>query len=254
MSKVGVENESITITGSYNDFSKELENLLNDAEFCDVEFLVGSNEDVFLCHKCILAARCSKFKGMFQESAFVKESFILTQTSPEFFRAILQFIYANSCTVNSKNVMDILLLAIEYHLSGLIKICEKFILSSIKIETACDAMQAAVTFELDNLKRALIPYFEKNTIEIFNSGEFNELSSDALAYILQSDELLMKEYDILVAIKRWAMVNSGALNVPLFAMSQSVVSYLRLPLLTSEELKIVEKENSTTRFIPVDQI
>lgn len=68
--------------------------------------------------------------------------------------------------------------------------------------------QAAVTFGLDNFKRTLLPFIEKNTAEIFNTKTFNELSDTTLSYILQSDELNMDEYDLLIAIRGWAVVNS----------------------------------------------
>uniref|UniRef100_A0A7M5XGM0 BACK domain-containing protein n=1 Tax=Clytia hemisphaerica TaxID=252671 RepID=A0A7M5XGM0_9CNID len=88
------------------------------------------------------------------------------------------------------------------------QICEKFISSSINIENACCSMQAAVTFGLDNFKRTLLPFIEQNTAEIFKTKSFNELSETTLSYILQSDELTMDEYDLMKAIKGWAVVNS----------------------------------------------
>ena len=43
---------------------------------------------------------------------------------------------------------------------------------------------------------------------MFSSERFNELSEDALAFILQSDKLKMDEEDILNRVMEWAAVNS----------------------------------------------
>ena len=43
---------------------------------------------------------------------------------------------------------------------------------------------------------------------VFKSQGFNELSEDALAFILQSDRLKMDEEEILEKVTEWATVNS----------------------------------------------
>ena len=47
-----------------------------------------------------------------------------------------------------------------------------------------------------------------STQEVFKSQGFNELSEDALSFILQSDRLKMDEEDILGKVTEWATVNS----------------------------------------------
>lgn len=44
--------------------------------------------------------------------------------------------------------------------------------------------------------------------EVFKSRGFNELSEDALSFILLSDRLKMDEEDILSKVMEWATVNS----------------------------------------------
>ena len=43
---------------------------------------------------------------------------------------------------------------------------------------------------------------------VFQGQSFNELSEDALSFILQSDQLRMDEEDILAKVTEWATVNS----------------------------------------------
>jgi len=136
------------------------------------------------------------------------EPYLISDMHPDIFFIILQFIYTNCCQINMKNVMHLLPAAMEYGMSDLVKICEEYIGESITIDTACDAMQAAVTFGLDHFKRTLLSFFEQHAKEIFSSKSFNELSDSTLAYILQSDELTMDEGELLKAVKGWAVVNS----------------------------------------------
>ena len=51
--------------------------------------------------------------------------------------------------------------------------------------------------------------------EVFKSQGFNELSEDALSFVLQSDQLKMDEEDILAKVTEWATVNSVSFVVHL---------------------------------------
>ena len=86
-----------------------------------------------------------------------------------------------------------------------------------------------MTFSLDSFKRTLLPFFEQNTMEVFHTKGFNELSDTTLAYILLSDELTMDEYEILKAIKGWAVVNSvsiGTFPLPYLKYIVSMVMFV----------------------------
>jgi len=238
--------------GSTTDMIKDMEVLINNKEFSDVKFAVGPKKVIFYGHRCILAARSQAFKQMLED--IFDEPYLISDMHPDIFFIILQFIYTNCCQINMKNVMHLLPAAMEYGMSDLVKICEEYIGESITIDTACDAMQAAVTFGLDHFKRTLLSFFEQHTKEIFSSKSFNELSDSTLAYILQSDELTMDEGELLKAVKGWAVVNSLATNRPIYEVSRTVVCNLRLPLLSAEDLGNLEAENAKERFIPVEQI
>ena len=48
--------------------------------------------------------------------------------------------------------------------------------------------------------------------EVFKSRGFNEMSEEAVAFVLQSDRLRMDEADILEKVTEWATVNSVSLR------------------------------------------
>ena len=246
------------LNGSPSDLTDDLRFLLLDTSFSDVKFMVGPLKDTFHCHKCILSARCSKFREMFNNNTTApgldEESIVLLDTNSEHFRTLVRYIYTNSCTVNDGNVMDVLLLALEYQLPKLVEMCEKFIVQTVTTESVCHSMQAALSFKLDNLKRLLLAYFDTHTSQIVVSNEFNELSAEALEYILQSDGLCIDEYQLVMAVKSWATVNAVATGTPVWELAHKVVLNLRLPLLTPQELESVEHENSLTKFVSIEQI
>ena len=44
--------------------------------------------------------------------------------------------------------------------------------------------------------------------DVFRSSGFNEMSEDALAFVLRSDKLKMDEIEILNKVREWASVNA----------------------------------------------
>jgi len=250
-------NKEELVEGTAKGMERDMKSLVNARDFSDVSFLVGPEKVLFRGHKCILSARCSVFKSMCTEkdgNLAKDEPLVLADMNPDIFTIVLEFIYTNCCRINENNVMDVLAVALEYNLEQLVKLCEKYVSELVTIETACSAMQAAVTFGLDNLKRTLLPFFEQHTSEIFQTKGFNELSDVTLSYILQSDELNMDEYEILKSIKSWAQVQSAALDVPIAEVTAKVIPNVRLPLLSPEELGQLETDNAKDVFVPIEQI
>lgn len=83
-------------------------------------------------HKCFLAARCEVFRAMFAVQTKEEEDpttpLVLADINPNVFLAVLEFIYTNSCSLSTDQVVDILAASIEYGLDGLRKVCFKCLL------------------------------------------------------------------------------------------------------------------------------
>ena len=87
--------------------------------------------------------------------------------------------------------------------------------------------------------------------EVFKSRGFNEMSEDALSFVLRSDHLNMDEPDILEKVTEWATVNSVVTGDTLREVAKNVVKNVRFALLDPEKLTQVEKENAKKDYIPV---
>lgn len=77
------------------------------------------------------------------------------------------------------------------------------------------------------------------------------MSDEAVAATLASNDLQMDEIEVIASLRDWANVNSVVLGRPVNQVAQKIVSHIRLPLLTPEELSVVEKENEKDHLLPV---
>ncbi|XP_074612038.1 BTB/POZ domain-containing protein 19-like [Acropora palmata] len=244
-------------------FADDMRGIIDKKEFSDVKFIVGANRKVVRANKAILMARCEVFKAMLldQKDSIARQKpdqqdvpLVLADVTPEVFMNLLEFLYTNTCTLNSKNVMDVMGCAMEYNLEQLQRICEQYIGETLAVDTASEAMQIAVTYGQEELRERCLDFIEENTESVFRTKGFHELSEEALALLLQSDKLMMDELEILAAVREWATVNSVVLSKSMAEVVQNVIKYVRLALLTPEELKQIEQDNEKDSMVPIKQI
>ena len=56
--------------------------------------------------------------------------------------------------------------AIEYGLEGLVQCCVAYITEGLQVDTACEAIQAAITYNQDDLRDSCMDFIEKNTLDV----------------------------------------------------------------------------------------
>ncbi|EDV23421.1 BTB/POZ domain-containing protein 19 [Trichoplax sp. H2] len=239
-------------------FAAEMKKLVNKSEYSDIKFIVGDTKQMIYAHRSILSARCDVFDTMFHDNSVAIENndvpYILSDVQPDSFLAVLEFIYTNCCSLTDKNVVDVLASAIEYGLRDLAKICVNFMSDSITIDNACETMQSAVTYGQAELQKKCLSFIESNTKAVFKTKGFHEMSDEALAVALASNNLNIDEVDIIKAVREWATVNSVVLDKKVSEVAFGIIKHIRLPLLTPEELTVVEADNKADRLIPIEHI
>ena len=100
----------------------------------------------------------------------------------------------------------------EYGIEDLKKLCIDFFKSTLTVDTVCEALQAAISYNNSDLKKTCLGFVERNTLGVFKSRTFVEMSEESLSYILQSDKLKADESEVLNAVKEWCTVN--AVSIP----------------------------------------
>ena len=121
--------------------------------------------------------------------------------------------YLLRCYLDACNVTDVLTAAVEYGIEDLKKLCIDFFKSTLTVDTVCEALQAALSYNNSDLKKTCLGFVERNTLGVFKSRTFVEMSEESLSYILQSDKLKADESEVLNAVKEWCTVNSVRLEL-----------------------------------------
>jgi|SRR5690606_33240289 len=92
MSLTELSEDSINHT---KEFINDISNLLNTKLFSDITLLVGENETPFKAHKCVLAARCKYFYGLFNSQMKEATADVLKfpDKDPKDFKSLLDYFY-----------------------------------------------------------------------------------------------------------------------------------------------------------------
>ncbi|XP_067937253.1 BTB/POZ domain-containing protein 19-like isoform X2 [Watersipora subatra] len=198
-------------------------------------------------------SRCQILKTLFLNATTTDgiASVVLPETDPEILLSVLEFIYTNRVSIsNPEQGIQVLHLALEYGLEELSYLCNKYLADHLGVATASDIMQAAVSLAQGDLKETALKYIEVNTVEVFKDHGFHNLTVEAMCEILESDALNIDELDIIGKVEEWVAqkhkMTPGNSKVDI---ARPVVKHLRLPLLTTAELKTVDEANKKNRII-----
>eukprot|EP00041_Stephanoeca_diplocostata_P006816 m.94652 g.94652 ORF g.94652 m.94652 type:complete len:285 (+) comp16556_c0_seq1:266-1120(+) len=244
-------------------FAIDMRKVINDSEMSDIQFVVGEDREKISAHKIILAARCEVFRAMFAEQRHSKAKttkdgqqtlLVLPDVRPTVFLTVLEFIYTNGCKLSQSTVVDVLASAIEYGLEGLVLCCVSYITAGLEVDTACEAIQAAITYKQDDLRDSCMEFIERHTKDIFKSPHFAELSDETLAFILQSDNLQADETEIFAAVTEWGTINMVVSDMQMAQVIEKVIQHVRFPLLSTEMLTRIEADNEKNPIVPVHLI
>nr|XP_016848726.1 PREDICTED: BTB/POZ domain-containing protein 19 isoform X2 [Anolis carolinensis] len=191
---------------------------------------------------------------MLSQSQEVRAPLILRQVQPKVFLAVIEYLYTNAVSLNNLIALEVLTASMEYGLDDLRRICVEFIKDTLNVEQVCEAFQAAVAYELIDLQKYCLTFIENCTQEVVQTRGFLELSEPAMQIILRSNCLAIDELELIYAVREWAHVGSAVLGKSVHEMAETVVSGLRLALLSPSELTTLEEDNRRDQLIPVESL
>ncbi|KAM7349591.1 BTB (POZ) domain containing 9 [Cochliomyia hominivorax] len=241
-------------------FSAQMAQLCLNDDYSDVAFIV---EDQRLpAHRVMLAARSEYFRallyGGLSES---KQSEIHLKVPVDAFKALLRYIYSGHLSLaqmDEDNILDTLGLAHQYGLSELELAISDYLRQYLSLSNVCAILDAARLYNLEKLTRVCLIFMDRNANDILQHESFKSLSRESLEEVLKRDSFFAPEVQIFLAVYEWGKHNK---NVDI----QSVVSYVRLPLMDLEHLlqvvrpsrilkpdKLLDaiEEQSTSKYLP----
>ncbi|ESO09403.1 hypothetical protein HELRODRAFT_168385 [Helobdella robusta] len=186
---------------------KVLRNLYKNFEngsFCDLTIVC--KDASFKVHKLVLASSCDFFSSMFQFNFNENKSntIDLSHSKASIIRAVIKFVYTGSVKLTEDNVQDLLIVADQYGLSDLFKICTKFLEKNIYASNVIGMHMLAEQLNCINLKNHSFKYMKNNFSDVVKSDEFLSMPLNLfINYISAPDLSICTEIEVFEAGLAW---------------------------------------------------
>nr|CAD7568238.1 unnamed protein product [Timema californicum] len=200
------------------DFGKILRNRL----FCDVEFVVGSEEVTIPAHIAMVAARSQWLRNKIRKARSIRERHLekvfgttevleknlpilrvdLSDSVPEAFQMVLNFVYTDHIDPTEKIeqpvcirivllIMDVYRLAEQFHMLRLEELCMQYLEVAISHCNVLEALHNASKLQLFCIKEYCLKYIvnESNFNQIVMSKEFETLEQPLMVEIIRRRQM-----------------------------------------------------------------
>ncbi|XP_072756331.1 kelch-like protein 10 [Anoplolepis gracilipes] len=166
-------------------------------------------DQVFPVHRAILSAVSPYFKALFTNSlkgGKTETSEVVISSVPgEIFTLILDYAYTGTCSINADTVEQLLPVADQFEVLGIVQLCCQFLLEELRPENCLGIFKFARHYFCRDLEKQGRKYIRHHFKQILQeSAEFKDLHYDELEAILRDDELNVKNEEIVFeAVKTW---------------------------------------------------
>ncbi|XP_009988434.1 PREDICTED: kelch-like protein 10 [Tauraco erythrolophus] len=176
-----------------------------EGKLCDVIINVDGNE--FKAHKNILCSCSQYFRALFTSSWNNAEKIVynIPGTSPKIMKLIIEYAYTRTIPVTADNVESLLIAADQFNIMGIIRLCCEFLKSQLCLENCIGICRFTDHYHCPDLREAAFEFIFHHFGEMTRaSTEFLDLSIDELVYIIEKDELNVRQEDIVFeAVMKW---------------------------------------------------
>ncbi|EDW30283.1 GL17906 [Drosophila persimilis] len=218
---------------------------MNDL-YSDVEFLV--EEQRLPAHRNILAVRSEYFRAMlYGDMAESKQREIRLNVPVDAFKKILGYIYTGTLPLSKLDVDQILDLLNLVHFFGLQNVeaaIEKNLQQNASLSNICKILNAAHRYSMNGLRKNCLNFMDCKASDVLNHASFEMLSKELLEEVVRRDTFVAPEVEIFRTVCKWNQLNPSA-------DIKTVISHIRLPLMTVSELLHVVRP---TGIFELDQI
>jgi len=163
-------------------YAEQFRTMLESGMHSDVKFIVGEEKVEIPAHRVVLSARSSYFNAMLSENNSMCESRLgiirTEQHEPAVFRRMLEFIYTNFvrdlATAPPGEVIALLMLANEYLLDDLRKLCEKVATTIISFDNIGRLLLLSAGHNASALREACAEFVREHKLELAQDVNFRQ--------------------------------------------------------------------------------
>jgi hypothetical protein len=197
-----------------------LKSFINNPEFSDVLFIVGSEKQHMHGHQVILASSDifrAMFSGSFRESytssndeqheyngtSRPRSTVEIPNISPHIFLQVLEEIYTGHTTCTLANVVELFLAASQYMLNNLRARCVEFTrleVGNMSHEMFWDSLDTCVALHADSMTAELLHALNAHHLQ---SGEYLHRTKATILAVLQSEHH-DNEFNLFCCAANWA--------------------------------------------------
>ncbi|KAH7698562.1 BTB/POZ domain-containing protein 3-like isoform 1 [Aphelenchoides avenae] len=219
----------------------QLAALLDNPELSDVRVTVpGESElqSLFFGHKLLLASASDTFKALFYGGVKNEDPVEIKGTTPAAFKALLEYIYCGTVSLQERELFDVLDVAHRYRVRGLEALIMEHLASTI------DASNVArlVLYGQNYIGDALPKFWEavqSYAQALLESNEFLLLQKATIMDLLQCN-LQAEETLIFSRVSAWGEAECTRLQLPpepanIRTVLGDVLRLVRFPLMTGQE-------------------
>ncbi|KAJ9583525.1 hypothetical protein L9F63_022143, partial [Diploptera punctata] len=176
-------------------------------QLCDG--IIHSNDGKTMnIHRVLLSAVSPYFKTLFINSlngGKPENKEVNVDIKGHILELILDYAYTGQCNVSSHNVEELLPIADQYEVLGVVRQCCHYLLEKLQPENCLGIFKFARNYFCHDLEERGRRYIRHNFKKILHqSSEFKELSAEELETILRDDELNVRnEETVFEAIMKW---------------------------------------------------
>ena len=109
---------------------------LHQHKYCDVTFVIGSQQTSFEANRIFLSLISPVFDAMLRESEPDSE-IIIESADPEAFKCVLMHAHCNDPGLNQDNVVEVARLADKYRIELLQVLCTSYFRSILETQNVC---------------------------------------------------------------------------------------------------------------------
>eukprot|EP01114_Cavostelium_apophysatum_P001585 TRINITY_DN11385_c0_g1_i1.p1 TRINITY_DN11385_c0_g1~~TRINITY_DN11385_c0_g1_i1.p1 ORF type:complete len:277 (+),score=55.33 TRINITY_DN11385_c0_g1_i1:76-906(+) len=173
-------------------FLSDMTSMVNSPEFSDVQFRVG--DEVLYGHKNILAARSLHFRNMFKSGMKeASEGLVhVTDVSYATLSTMLTFLYTDQLNIDPNTAVELLQVSEKYQLDELKAATEDFIRMSIESDNVIDLLMAADMHNARKLRKACVKFAVRHFSKVAQTRGFAGLVETGPHLLLEISQAVAK--------------------------------------------------------------